>query len=205
MAGRGRSMRVLKLTEEEEAGVKGAWRKEMGKIPQAVGKLFSHQPGYGDGIACVLGEVWCPEKGIRCKELGENLFLFSFLEPGGKKRAISDGPWEFGGDLLVVADLDTSKKLDELEFNFIPVWIRVLDLPIGLMNVDTGEAIGDSVGQILEVESDQDGSAIGLYLRIKVRLDIRKPLRRGVTMEGENEGEKFWCRFKYESLPNFLL
>jgi hypothetical protein len=35
-------MRVLKLTEEEEAGVKGAWRKEMGKIPQAVGKLFSH-------------------------------------------------------------------------------------------------------------------------------------------------------------------
>jgi hypothetical protein len=22
-------------------------------------------------------------------------------------------------------------------------------------------------------------------------------------MEGENEGEKFWCRFKYESLPNF--
>jgi hypothetical protein len=108
---------------------------------------------------------------------GEFVLVVSFLEPGGKNRAISDGPWEFVGDLLVVADLDTSKKLDELEFNFIPVWIRVLDLPIGLMNVDTGEAIGDSVGQILEVESDQDGSAIGLYLHIKVLLDIRKAVK----------------------------
>lgn len=72
------------------------------------------------------------------------------------------------------------------------------------MNVETGEAIGDRVGQTIEVESDADGSAVGCYLRINVRLDIRKPLRRGVTMEGEHQREKIWCRFKYEFLPNFL-
>jgi hypothetical protein len=71
-----------------------------------------------------------------------------------------------------VVDFDSTEKLDELEFNFIPVWIRVLDLLIGLMNVEMGEAIGDRVGQTIEVESDADGSAVGRYLRIKVRLDI---------------------------------
>lgn len=51
--------------------------KELGKVPQAVGKLFWRR------------------------------------------------------DLLVVVDFGSTKKLDELEFNFIPVWIRVLDLPMG--------------------------------------------------------------------------
>ena len=37
-------LKGLKLSEEEQAGVKGAWKKEareIGKVPQAVGKLFS--------------------------------------------------------------------------------------------------------------------------------------------------------------------
>ena len=199
-------MKGLRLTEEEESEVQGAWRsgaKEMGKVPQAVGKLFSQKSGYADGIVRAIGKVWCLEKGIRCKELGDNLFLFSFLQPGGKRRAITEGPWDFGGDLLVVVDFDSTMKLEDLEFNYISIWIRVLDLPFGLMNVETGKAIGDKVGETIEVETDQDGSAVGRYLRIKVRLDIRKPLRRGVTMEGENKGDKIWCRFQYEFLPNF--
>jgi hypothetical protein len=36
-------------------------------------------------------------KGVHCEELGENLFLFSFLQPRGKWRAICEGSWEFGG------------------------------------------------------------------------------------------------------------
>lgn len=33
-------MRGLKLSEEERTGVRGEWRKEAEKLPQAVGKLF---------------------------------------------------------------------------------------------------------------------------------------------------------------------
>jgi hypothetical protein len=64
-------MKGLKLIEEEEeVRVKGAWRmnaKELGKVPQAVGELFSQKASYGDGIVRTLGKVWCPEKGIQCK------------------------------------------------------------------------------------------------------------------------------------------
>ena len=80
-----------------------------------------------------LGKIWCPVKGIRCKELGNNLYLFTFLQPGGKRRAVTEGPWEFGGDLLMV-EFDDKKRLKDLEFTHIPVWIRVFDLPLGLMN-----------------------------------------------------------------------
>jgi len=150
-----------------------------------------------------LGKIWCPKKGIRCKELGDNLFLFSFLQPGGKKRAITEGPWEFGGDLLIVVDFDGSKRLKELEFNYAPVWIRVFDLQLGVMYRVTGKVIGDKVGKTLEVETEDDGSAVGSYLRIKVRLDVRKPLLRGVTLEDEDNGDGKWCPIQYEFLPNF--
>jgi len=50
----------------------------------------------------------------------------------------------------------------------------------------------------MEVDKDKDGMAVGEFLRIKVILDIRKPLFRGITIEGEG-----WCNIKYEFLPNF--
>jgi len=163
-----------------------------------MGKLFSSKSGYAYGLAQTVGRIWCPREGIRCKELGNNLFLFTFLQPGGKRRAITGGPWDFGGDLLIVVDFDESKKLKELEFISVPVWIRVFDLPLGLMNEETARIIGNKVGRFMEVDKDEDGMAVGEFLRIKVILDIRKPLFRGITIEGEG-----WCNIKYEFLPNF--
>lgn len=195
----------LRLTEEERKVVMGAWQsgsKEAGQHPQAVGKLFSTKVGYAEGMAQTLGKIWCPMKGIRCKELGDNLFLFTFLQSGGKRRAVTEGPWEFGGDLLTVVDFDESKRLKDLEFTHIPVWIRVFNLPLGLMNKQTGRLIGDKVGKFLEVETDEDGSAVGSFLRIKVLIDVRKLLSRGVMM-GDGQGEHTcWCNFRYEFLPN---
>ena len=74
-------MKGLKLSEERN-GMRGEWRSVAGeesKVAQAVGKLFSGKAGYADGMAQSLGKIWCPLKGIRCKELGDNFFLFSFL------------------------------------------------------------------------------------------------------------------------------
>jgi hypothetical protein len=104
-------------------------------------------------------------------------------------------------------------------------WIRVLQMPFGLMNRDTTEVIGAEFGGLLEVETEDDGSAAGKYLRIKVNLDIRVPLRRGIKLiveedkageeeEQEDTGKAVvdaegnhdmlrWCPFQYEFLPNF--
>lgn len=58
----------------------------------------------------------------------------------------------------------------------ILVWIHVFNLPLGLMNEETGRLIGEKVGKSLEVETDEDGSAVGSFLRITVLVDVRKPL-----------------------------
>jgi len=131
------------------------------------------------------------------------LFPFTFLQPASKRRAIEDGPWEFGGDLLIVREFDESYMLEEMEFVFTPMWIRVFRLPIGMMNVEIGEEIGTKVGKTIEVDMDEGGLAIGKFLHIEVQFDIRKPLLRGVTMEVGADGRTQWCPLEYEFLPNF--
>lgn len=62
----------------------------------------------------------------------ENHFHFTFRQTSGKWKALEDGPWVLSKELLVLADFDGSRALDEIEFSFI--LIRVTKLPMGLMN-----------------------------------------------------------------------
>jgi len=104
---------------------------------------------------------------------------------------------------VVVVDYDETKLVEELEFVFIPIWIRVTKLPLGMMNRLVGEAIGEEVGEFLDMEKEDDGTTVRKFLRIKVRIDIRKPLMRGVTLNvGDNE-KALWCPLIYEYLPDF--
>jgi hypothetical protein len=57
------------------------------------------------------------------------MFLF-FNQALGKRKALEEGPWMIPNELLVVADFDGSKSLDELNFSFISIWIRVSRLPL---------------------------------------------------------------------------
>ncbi|CAO2149240.1 unnamed protein product [Urochloa humidicola] len=173
---------------------------------QAVGKVLADKLVNAEGLGQALGRIWCPIKGVGCKDLGENHFLFTFHQAAGKRRALEDGPWMSGKDLVVMADYDGSKTVEEMEFNFIPIWVRVFKLPLGLMHRAMGEAIGGEVGEFMEMDKEEDDTTVGRFLRIKVKLDIRKPLMRGVTVQVEKEdgGERpVWCPLVYEYLPDF--
>lgn len=91
---------------------------------------------------------------------------------------------------MVMMDLDESKSIEEMVFVFIPFWVRVMKLPFGMMNKAVGEAIDGEIGSFVCMDHDEDGTALRRYLRIKVKLDIRKPLMRGVTVFLDEKGEK---------------
>jgi hypothetical protein len=75
-------MERLKLTAAEHKGIKIG---QAGKVfrssvadPQAVGKVMAGKLVNAEGLAHALGRIWCPIKGITCKDLGANIFLFTF-------------------------------------------------------------------------------------------------------------------------------
>ncbi|KAK1645023.1 hypothetical protein QYE76_062828 [Lolium multiflorum] len=151
----------LKLSAEEKKGVKIGWASgdQLGMIePQAIGRLLSEKPAFAEGLSGALGRAWCPLKGIHCKAVGENIFLFTFYQPSGKRKALEEGPWMFDNDLLVMEDFDVNKSVDEYKFESFPIWVRIFNLPLGRMNRKTGEEMGEVIGEYIDVETDAYGS-----------------------------------------------
>lgn len=132
---------------------------------QAVGKVLTERAIRAEALESVLGRIWCPRGGVECKNLGSNPFLFTFSHASGKRRALEEGPWMLSRDLVVMVDFDGKKTVQEMSFFFIPIWIRVLKMPLGMMNACYGKAIGDEVGDFLEMDKEEDGSAVGEFLR----------------------------------------
>lgn len=177
-------------------GGKGVSLSGVEKI-QAVAKLFYEKLAHPESLEQALGPVWCPMKGIHCKSLDENRFLITFHQASGKKKAIEEGPWNLSKEILVV------REIDELEFAMVPMWVQVSQLPIGMMNAEAAEIIGDEIGEFMDVDTDDGKNAVGSFLRLKVRIDIRKPLMRGVTVIVGSGGKEKWCPLAYEHLPDF--
>ncbi|KAE8813832.1 LRR receptor-like serine/threonine-protein kinase FLS2 [Hordeum vulgare] len=174
-------IRGLKLSEEERRGVRIKMSmKEKGKtlVAQAVGKVLSESLAHPDAIRLSLRRVWCPIKGIDCKEVGENLFVFTLNQESGKRRALEDGPWMFEKDLMVVEDYDLGKRPEDYDFNEIPIWVRIFSLLLGMMNADSTEEIGNIVGSFVEADVRADGKAMGKFMRVKIRMKIDKNRRR---------------------------
>jgi hypothetical protein len=220
-------LKDLKLSETEKKSVKigrkQACFSSVGKL-QAVGKIFSERHAKAEYVGRTLGGLWSPFSGVECKDLGRNRFLFSFHDEISKDRAIEDGPWRFNKDLIVMEDFKPSKTIDDYEFKTIPIWVRAYGIPMGMMDSDTGELVGEHIGQFIEVDLDHNGNAMGEFLRIKVRMDITKPITRFITLEiedeeseqdqtndqmmsveenGKKEKEMKFITFKYEYLPDF--
>lgn len=66
-----------------------------------------------------MGWIWCPTKGITCNDLGGNVFLISFNQAVGKRKALDDRPWMISKELLVVLEFDEAKSLNEINFSLI--------------------------------------------------------------------------------------
>ncbi|GLT72800.1 hypothetical protein SLA2020_447040 [Shorea laevis] len=89
----------------------------------------------------------------------------------------------------------------QLEFEKVAFWVRMYNLPLACMGTDIGFKIGSSVGMVEEVDTNEDGVGWGEYLRVRIILDITKPLARGRILK--LQGNPVWIAFQYEKIPKF--
>jgi hypothetical protein len=69
------------------------------------------------------------------------------------------------------------------------------------MSKEVGHKIGSSVGEVEEIDMLEDEARWGEFLRVKVLMDLSKPIPRGRKLHLPNQST--WVEFKYERLPKF--
>lgn len=63
------------------------------------------------------------------------------------------------------------------------------------------KVVGEIIGKVEDVDCDANNDWKGPFLRIRVAINISKPLRRGVKMR-TTSGGVVWCPVLYEKLPD---
>jgi hypothetical protein len=169
-----------------------------------VSKIFSRKAFVANAIRSPLKAAWRLTGDLEVRELGENVFVMVFDSKTDKERALAGGIWSFDKFLMLIQDFNGSLKPNEIVFDraTATLWVQIHDLPIELMTVQVGKAIGDSIGTFVEVDVFKDGLAWGRFLRVKVSLLIDKPLKRGTMLNIPNKGRSR-VFFRYENLPDF--
>jgi hypothetical protein len=56
------------------------------------------------------------------------------------------------------------------------MWVHILNLPLGWMEVKRGTRAASLIGEVIKVDAGPDGKISGPYLRARVKVDVQKPL-----------------------------
>lgn len=145
-----------------------------------IGKLWTEKKINNEAFKTVLARIWKVEGSISFKELQDNLWIFKFFDEEIKQRLMIGRPCLFDRQVLALNDFDGLKPPSQMDFSHSPCWIQVHDMPLLCMT------------KVVE---------LGRYLRLRVNIDLTKPLERGrALLMG---GKSILVSFKYEQLPLF--
>ncbi|XP_055959759.1 uncharacterized protein LOC130014835 [Mercurialis annua] len=150
----------------------------------------------------MMAFVWKPVRGVKVSEIKPNLFLFQFFHELDLARVVNEGPWTFEHHLFLCQEVKRGAIVEDMELWHADLWVHVVDIPLGYAS----EKLAQDAGKVLGGFITQDfnpGKTVGANtLRVRVRVDIRKPLKRRMKFKrGPNEWS--WLNFQYERIPMF--
>lgn len=68
---------------------------------------------------------------------------------------------------------------------------------------EVGEIVGNYLGECIYVDAEEDGRCLGTCIRIRVKVDIAKPLRRVVKLTLDPQSPPVGVLIRYEKLPEY--
>lgn len=205
------AMNNVLLDDEEEGGIaivdgdEGGMQDEF-SIGNArlclIGRFLTEGVLDFSAMKQTLAALWRPGRGVYIKEINVNLFLFQFYHEIDIKRVIDGSPWTFNRKVLLITRLQEGVNPRCVSINNLDLWVQIHDLQPGFMSEKVNEEIGNQVGKFVSSCPSNFKGLWREYMRIRVTLDINKPLKRRMKIR-KSGNEWIWITFKYENVPTF--
>ncbi|KAL8487062.1 hypothetical protein ACS0TY_023660 [Phlomoides rotata] len=117
------------------------------------------------------------------------------------QNVLSREPWTFDKNVLLLKELEDGVQPSAVSFQTSTFWVRLYDLPPSTRTYKAVHQIGTILAETIEIDqASMEG--VTRSIRLKVRIDFQKPLKRGIRLEIRDK-EPIWVEFKYERLPSF--
>ncbi|KAL5823915.1 hypothetical protein ACOSQ4_021815 [Xanthoceras sorbifolium] len=167
------------------------------------GKLIANKEINREAFKSTIPKIWRTTKEFETEAIGSNSFFFRFSCTEDRKRILEGGSWCFNKFLLVLCEAKGIGKVTDSDFHQTPMWIQLHNLPLACMSRKVGLFLGGKIGLVLEVDLGSSGDCLGKFVRVRVVVDVSKPLRKGLRVSLGDPEEVCVVVLKYERLPNF--
>jgi hypothetical protein len=179
-------------------------KKEMKTPWIIVGRYNSKRIFNTAGLFVRMRHLWQLHGGMEEKGIGEKRFVIVLEREGDYNHILKGGPWTYMNDAFLVAKYDGISSAMEVPVNVMPIWTRVLDLPMAMMTQEWAEKIGKQfLGPVREVGKDNRGHVWASFLRIRVEHNVEMPIKRWIPIAGKEGSKPRRFEVKYEGAPHF--
>ena len=164
-------------------------------------KFFTKHAININAVARTLKPLWRTKQDFEIQDMGNHILLFVFENELDDNRVLLGKPWSFDKYLVVLRRYKDDSSLRRLRFDTTKFWVQVHGLSVRRMVMETAESLCKLVGRVIH-SINRPETECGDFMRIRVEIDVHKPLCRGrrVHFCPDKEG---WVSFRYERLPIF--
>ncbi|XP_057444580.1 uncharacterized protein LOC130736815 [Lotus japonicus] len=149
----------------------------------------------------MVTSAWKTKHGFEVRDIAKNLFTLRFFSEQDRDNALKLGPWNFNHNLIILRELAPDENPKEVVLAHTLFWVRVYDLTMNLRSEQMAKKLGDFLGTF-EAWDSKEEQRLGNSLRLRVWLDVTKPLKRGTVIPKSGK-PPLRILFKYERLADF--
>lgn len=141
-----------------------------------IGRLLNPNHQSMSSLILNMPRKWQKSDRIRGVALSNERFQFIFKTEHDLIEILEKGAHTFNEWAIAIERWSEHPPPDSLQF--IPLWVQIKNIPINYYTKDAIMLLGELVGQVLEVVFDPEMSLSQGFVRVKIRFDISKPLRK---------------------------
>lgn len=168
-----------------------------------VGMIISEKKPRLNAVQNVLSHAWKKYTSIHIKELNQQVLLIEFERKQDYDEIMDSCPWAIQGQCPSLKNWTGAMRIEDVDFMKTQIWVQVHGLELDRLNDENAQLIGNNLGDVAQIENTMGPEGLDRsFLRMKVVIDARKPLKAGFWYARQN-GEHAWARIKYERLPEF--
>ncbi|TXG57544.1 hypothetical protein EZV62_015373 [Acer yangbiense] len=167
-----------------------------------VGKVITNKLVNSSIFRDVFRKIWWTKGRVEIEAASNNVFTFQFEKAEDRCRILAGGPWTFDGALIVLEKPIGKGDVQDMSFSWAEFWVQIYQVPLLCMTKEIGQFLGSMVGVVKDVDVGLTGECSGDFLRVRVVVDISKPLRRCIRVDVMGDEEETVMLLRSERLPN---
>ena len=127
-------------------------------------------------MGCTFKPLWKLIEELKIRDLGDNILVFDFEDGLDLERVLTLELWTYDKHKVVFEHAAKIEAIPMLDFNKAMFLVQIHNVPEKSLTQGTAKVVDSTIGKVVEVADPEDDGSGNEFLKVRVAMDISKPL-----------------------------